>query len=193
LIDAGIVGRDYPVSCYSVTGYSGAGRSGIEEYENPSLAATKQLNVPRHYSLQRNHKHIPEMQQLTGLAYEPSFTPIKASFKQGIVMSVPLFSRLLPSKASAREIHEVLSTYYGSERFVRVMPYESEAYLDEGHFMITECNNTNRLDIFVFGHNDKINIMARYDNLGKGASGAAIQNLNLMLGCDEGYSLMHMV
>lgn len=189
LIDAGIVQRDYPIACHSVTGYSGAGKSGIEEYENSSLAASKQLNVPRHYSLQRNHKHIPEMQLLTGLAYEPSFTPIKASFKQGIAISVPLFSRLLPKKSSARDVHDALSAYYESELFVRVMPFDSQAYLDEGHFLITACNNTNRVDLFVFGHDDKINIMARYDNLGKGASGAAIQNLNLMLGCDERYSL----
>ncbi|PWW02919.1 N-acetyl-gamma-glutamyl-phosphate reductase [Paenibacillus cellulosilyticus] len=189
LIDAGIVGRDYPVTCSTVTGYSGAGKSGIAEYENLTLAAAKQLNVPRHYSLQRNHKHIPEMQLLTGLTYEPSFTPIKASYKQGIAMSVPLFSRLLPSKSTARDIHDVLSEYYASERFVQVMPFDSDAHLDDGHFLITACNNTNRLELFVFGHDDKINIMARYDNLGKGASGAAIQNLNLMLGCDEGYCL----
>ncbi|MBD3919276.1 N-acetyl-gamma-glutamyl-phosphate reductase [Paenibacillus sp. PR3] len=189
LIDAGIVPRDYPVTCTSITGYSGAGRNGIEEYENPALAVAKQLNVPRHYSLQRNHKHIPEMQLLTGLEYEPSFTPVKASFKQGIATSIPLFSRLLPRDSSAQEIHEVLSVYYESEPFVRVMPYDSQPYLDDGHFLLTACNNTNRLDLFVFGHDDKINIMARYDNLGKGASGAAIQNLNLMLGCDERYSL----
>ncbi|GMK37400.1 N-acetyl-gamma-glutamyl-phosphate reductase [Paenibacillus sp. CCS19] len=189
LIDAGIVQRDYPISCYSVTGYSGAGRTGIEEYENASPAATKQLIVPRHYSLQRNHKHIPEMQLLAGLAYEPSFTPIKANYKQGIGISIPLFSRLLPKQSTARDIHEALSAYYENERFVHVIPFDSEAYLDDGHFLITACNHTNRLDLFVFGHDDKIAIMARYDNLGKGASGAAIQNLNLMLGVDEGYGL----
>lgn len=189
LIDAAIIPRDYPISCTSITGYSGAGRSGIEEYENKALADSKQLHVPRPYSLQRNHKHIPEMQLLTGLAYEPSFTPIKASFKQGIATSIPLFSRLLQRRTTAREIHGTLSDYYEGEPFVRVMPFDSQAYLDEGNFPITACNNTNRLELFVFGHDDKINIMARYDNLGKGASGAAIQNLNLMLGREEEYCL----
>jgi N-acetyl-gamma-glutamyl-phosphate reductase, uncommon form len=189
LIDHGIVPHDYPISCTSITGYSGAGRSGIEEYENPSLAASKLLNVPRPYSLLSKHKHIPEMQLLTGLTYEPSFTPVKASFKQGIATSIPLFSRLLPRRSSAQEIHEALSIYYEGEPFVRVMPYDSQAYLEDGHFLITACNNTNRLDLFVFGHDEKTTIMARYDNLGKGASGAAIQNLNLMLGCDEDYCL----
>jgi N-acetyl-gamma-glutamyl-phosphate reductase len=105
-------------------------------------------------------------------------------------MTVPLMNRLLPRSSSAEEIHEILAAYYESERFVRVMPYDSASYLDEGHFLVTECNHTNRLDIFVFGHDDKINIIARYDNLGKGASGAAIQNMNLMLGFDEGKGLI---
>lgn len=189
LIEAGILQQDYPVTCYSVTGYSGAGRSGIEEYENSSFVAARKLNVPRHYALQHNHKHIPEMVLYSGLLYEPLFTPIKANYAQGLAMSVPLISRILPKKVSAKNVHEVLATYFESERFVHVMPYDSEAYLDEGHFMISECNHTNRLEIFVFGQNDKINVISRYDNLGKGASGAAVQNMNLMLGFDEGNCL----
>lgn len=188
LIEAGILQQDYPITCYSVTGYSGAGRSGIEEYENSSLVASRKLNIPRHYALHHNHKHIPEMVMYSGLLYEPLFTPIIANYAQGIAMSVPLISRILPKSSSAKDVHEVLSTYFESERFVHVMPYDSEAYLDEGHFMISECNNTNQLEIFVFGKNDNINIISRYDNLGKGASGAAIQNMNLMLGFDEGNS-----
>ncbi|WP_239615524.1 N-acetyl-gamma-glutamyl-phosphate reductase [Cohnella mopanensis] len=191
LIEAGLLQPDYPVTCYSVTGYSGAGRSGIEEYENPTASAAKKLNVPRHYSLQLNHKHIPEMLLYSGLLYEPLFTPIKANYAQGIAMSIPLMSRLMPRNSSAKDVHEALSAYFETERFVHVMPYDSEAYLDEGHFMISECNNTNRLEIFVFGQKDKINIISRYDNLGKGASGAAIQNMNLMLDFDEGNSLIY--
>ncbi|MCR8659270.1 N-acetyl-gamma-glutamyl-phosphate reductase [Paenibacillus endoradicis] len=189
LIEAGILQPEYPVTCYSVTGYSGAGKSGIEEYENSALAAARKLNVPRHYALQLNHKHIPEMVMYSGLLHEPLFTPIKANYAQGLAMSIPLISRILPKNSTAKNIHEVLSTYFESERFVHVMPYESEAYLDEGDFLISECNNTNRLEIFVFGQKDKINIISRYDNLGKGASGAAVQNMNLILGLDEGTSL----
>lgn len=191
LVEAGIIQKDYPVTCYSVTGYSGAGRSGIEEYENSSLVTARKLNVPRHYALQENHKHIPEMLLYSGLQYEPLFTPIKSNYTQGLAMSVPLISRNLPKRASAKDVHEVLARYFESECFVHVMPFDSEVYLDEGHFMISECNNTNRLEIFVFGHNDKINIISRYDNLGKGASGAAVQNMNLMLGLDEGDSLVN--
>jgi len=191
LIEAGIMQQDYPVTCFSITGYSGAGRSGIEEYEDPSAISAKNLDVPRHYGLNHNHKHIPEMLMYSGLLYEPLFSPIKANYTQGIAMSVPLISRILPQKSSAKDVHEVLSAYYESERFVHVMPYDSEAFLDEGHFMIAECNHTNRLEIFVFGQDDKISIISRYDNLGKGASGAAIQNMNLMLGFDEGNGLVY--
>ncbi|MGG4142793.1 N-acetyl-gamma-glutamyl-phosphate reductase [Paenibacillus algorifonticola] len=191
LIEAGILPQDYPVTCYSLTGYSGAGKSGIEEYENSALVAERKLHVPRHYALQHNHKHIPEMLMYSGLLYEPLFTPIKANYAQGLAMSVPLISRILTKNASAKEVHEALSAYFEAERFVHVMPYDSEANLDEGHFMISECNNTNRLEIFVFGQKGKVNIISRYDNLGKGASGAAVQNMNLMLGLDEGNSLMN--
>jgi N-acetyl-gamma-glutamyl-phosphate reductase len=131
------------------------------------------------------------MLMYSGLLYEPLFTPIKANYAQGLSMTVPLISRNLPKKSSAKDVHEVLSAYFESERFVRVMPYDSEAYLDEGHFMIAECNHSNQLEIFVFGQNDKINIISRYDNLGKGSSGAAVQNMNLMLGFDEGNGLMN--
>ncbi|MEK8126474.1 N-acetyl-gamma-glutamyl-phosphate reductase [Paenibacillus filicis] len=191
LIEAGILGPDYPVTCYSVTGYSGGGRSEIENYENPALAAAHKLNVPRHYALQLNHKHLPEMMLYAGLSYEPLFTPIKADYAQGLAMSVPLVSRHLAKHASAKDVHEVLSSYYESERFVHVMPFDSEAGLDQGEFQITACKDTNRLEIFVFGQGDKIQIMSRYDNLGKGASGAAIQNMNLMLGFDEGTGLVY--
>ncbi|SFE64291.1 N-acetyl-gamma-glutamyl-phosphate reductase [Paenibacillus algorifonticola] len=191
LIEAGILPEDYPVTCYSLTGYSGAGKSGIEEYENSVLAAERKLHVPRHYALQHNHKHIPEMLMYSGLLYEPLFTPIKANYAQGLAMSVPLISRILPKNASAKDVHEALSAYFESERFVHVMPYDSEAYLDEGQFMISECNHTNRLEIFVFGQEGKVNIISRYDNLGKGASGAAVQNMNIMLGLDEGNSLVN--
>ncbi|WP_240415924.1 N-acetyl-gamma-glutamyl-phosphate reductase [Paenibacillus periandrae] len=190
LIDAGVVPRDYPVSCYSVTGYSGGGKSKIEMYEDASIVNERKLDVPRHYALQQTHKHIPEMQKYTNLQYEPLFTPIIANYYQGLAMSVPLIKRNLTKPMSARNVHELLSAYYESEPFVRVMPYESDAYLDEGYFKLAECSNTNRIEIFVFGEGDHIHLLSRYDNLGKGASGAAIQNMNLMLGYDEGYCLI---
>lgn len=185
LIDAGLLQKDYPISCYSLTGYSGAGRSGIEEYENPVHIASKLLHAPKHYALRLDHKHLPEMSLYAGLSHEPLFTPVIANYRQGMAMTIPLISRMLPKKSTAQEIHEALTEYYSSEPFIHVMPFQSEAYHDQGRFDITACNHTNRLEIFVFGNNDNINIISRYDNLGKGASGAAIQNMNLMLGFDE--------
>lgn len=185
LVDAGVLPTDYPVSCYSVTGYSGGGRSKIRMYEDAGTVAARKLDVPRHYALQQNHKHLAEMKMYAGLAYEPIFTPIIANYAQGQAMSIPLTSRYLHKNATAQHVHELLSAYYDSEPFVRVMPYDSEFFLDDGYFPITACNNTNKLEIFVFGREDRFQIVSRYDNLGKGASGAAIQNLNLMLGFDE--------
>lgn len=190
LIESGLLQKDYPASCYSISGYTGAGKSGIDEYENADSDSINKLRVPRPYSLLRKHKHLPEMAMFSGLEYEPLFTPIKANFPQGLAMTVPLTGRSMAKQASAKTVHEILAAYYESERFVQVMPYDAEAYLEDGHFLIDECKNTNRLEIFVFGQGDHIAIVSRYDNLGKGASGAAIQNMNLMLGFDEASGLI---
>ncbi|TBL70882.1 N-acetyl-gamma-glutamyl-phosphate reductase [Paenibacillus thalictri] len=185
LVEAGLLPPDYPIACHSVSGYSGAGKSKIEMYENEDLAAEKKLNVPRHYALLHNHKHLPEMRVFSGLAHEPEFTPIIARYAQGSAVVVPLAARYLNQTASAQQVHETLAAYYEGEPFVRVMPFESDAALDDGYFKITELNNTNRLELFVYGDNSHIKIVSRFDNLGKGAAGAAVQNMNLMLGYDE--------
>ncbi|MCZ8515717.1 N-acetyl-gamma-glutamyl-phosphate reductase [Paenibacillus filicis] len=190
LTEQGIVPEDYPAVCHSISGYSGGGRAKIGLYEDPAVNREKHLHIPRHYALHQPHKHLPEMQFYSGLAFKPLFTPVIADYAQGLVMSVPLLNRNLNRSVSAKEVHNVLSYYYDSESFVRVMPFDSEAYLDEGYFKIAECNGTNRIEIFVFGQGDHIHILSRYDNLGKGASGAAIQNMNLMLGFDEAYGLI---
>lgn len=188
LVQEGIVPRDYPVTCCSVTGYSGGGKKLIEKYEVAG-ANRQNLESPRFYALGLSHKHLPEMQKVSGLLFPPLFTPIVGAFSQGMLVSVPLLKRLLNNKITAREVHEFLSSYYASERFVRVMPYESEDYLDNGFLDATGCNNTNRIEIFVFGNAGQILLLSRLDNLGKGASGAAVQNMNVMLGLDEGTGL----
>ncbi|GMK43280.1 N-acetyl-gamma-glutamyl-phosphate reductase [Paenibacillus glycanilyticus] len=190
LIESGLLQKDYPASCFSISGYTGAGKSGIEEYENADPASIDKLHVPRPYSLMHKHKHLPEMAMFSGLEYPPVFTPIKANYPQGLAMFVPLTGRCMAKQASAKTVREILAAYYEAERFVQVMPYDSEAYLEDGHFLIDECKYTNRLEIFVFGQEDHITIVSRYDNLGKGASGAAIQNMNLMLGFDEASGLI---
>jgi N-acetyl-gamma-glutamyl-phosphate reductase len=135
----------------------------------------------RPYALGLKHKHLPEMQQVLGLNYPPGFLPVLGPFFQGMIVSVLLESRMLCRRATARELHEVLASYYAGEHFVRVMPFETEGILDEGYLSPLDCNETNRAEVFVFGHDSQALIAVRLDNLGKGASGAAVQSLNLML------------
>lgn len=186
LVAAGIIPRDYPMSCYALTGYSGGGKKLISEYQNSNR---EQLFSPRHYALNLNHKHLPEMKLHSGLNSTPLFTPIVGNYYQGDAVSIPLLPRIFLIKVTARDIQELLASYYKDERFVRVVPFDSEAFLEDGFFNLMHNNNTNYLDIFVFGHEDQILLVTRFDNLGKGASGAAIQNMNIMLGFDEGIGL----
>ncbi|MCX8129486.1 MAG: N-acetyl-gamma-glutamyl-phosphate reductase [Clostridia bacterium] len=188
LVQQGILPKDYPVSCAALSGYSGGGKKLIEKYGNPD-PEDKSLNSPKHYALKLDHKHLPEMQKHTGLAYPPLFTPIVSSYYKGMTVSVPLVPRLLSKKVSPADVRDLLAEYYSSERFVRVLPYEADQYLENGFLNTEACNDTNMIDIFVFGHNNQILLVSRLDNLGKGASGAAIQNMNIMLGLDEGIGL----
>jgi N-acetyl-gamma-glutamyl-phosphate reductase len=186
LVAEGIIPKEYRTSCYSLTGYSGGGKKLITEYKNTNR---DELFAPRPYGLNLNHKHLPEMQRYTGLNAAPLFTPIVGNYYQGDAVTIPLFPSMFTKQVTARDIQELLAAYYKDERFIRVMPFESEAYLEDGFFNLTQCNHTNYLDIFVFGHNDEVLLTTRFDNLGKGASGAAIQNMNIMLGFDEGEGL----
>lgn len=188
LVQEGIISKDYPLTCNSLTGYSGGGKKLIEKYEKPGPGDTC-LNSPKHYALKLDHKHLPEMQEIPGLAYPPLFTPIVSNFYKGMAVSVPLIPRLLNKIVSPAEVRNLLADYYSSEHFVRVMPYESDEYLDSGFLNAEACNDTNRIDIFVFGREGQILLVSRFDNLGKGASGSAIQNMNIMLGLDESIGL----
>lgn len=187
LVKLGIAARDYPFSCHSITGYSGGGKKLIAAYENPDRKAT--FKYPRPYALALKHKHLPEMQYVAGLAEPPVFDPILGDFYQGMAVSVPLHTRLLAKKMSAKDLRAELAQYYHGQRFVDVKPFESDAWLEEGCFDPTTCNNTNRLEIFVFGHETQALLVARFDNLGKGASGAAVQCMNIRMGVDEGMGL----
>ncbi|MFH5186846.1 N-acetyl-gamma-glutamyl-phosphate reductase [Paenibacillus sp. TAB 01] len=133
LVAAGIVPRDYPVACFSITGYSGGGKKLIALYEAPRVPGSP-LHIPRHYALTQAHKHTPEMQMYAGLDYAPQFTPVVSDFYQGLAMSLPLAPRWLHKPVQAREVHELLAAYYAHEPFVKVMPYQAEAELDQGHF-----------------------------------------------------------
>lgn len=181
LVQAGIVPRDYPVVCYSLTGYSGGGKKLIQTFESNGL---ENINSPKHYALQLHHKHLPEMQKAVQLSYPPAFLPVIANYYKGMVTSIPLHTRLLSKTVTVADVKDVFSEYYQNEPFIMVMASD-DSCLEKGYLNTESCNGTNRLEILVYGNDEQIVVMARFDNLGKGASGAAIQNMNIMLGVDE--------
>lgn len=186
LVDAGWVSASMPVSATSITGYSGGGKKMIEAYETPG---NPQLDSPRPYALGLAHKHLPEMMAHTGLIVPPVFMPIVGRFLKGLTVSVPLQASQLAHGATAEQLHETLSKRYATERFIKVMPLHDASTLDDGFFDVQACNDTNRVDLFVFANDTQVMLMARLDNLGKGASGAAVQSMNVHLGVDEGLGL----
>ncbi|MFT3663847.1 N-acetyl-gamma-glutamyl-phosphate reductase [Piscinibacter sp.] len=186
LVDAGLVPAALPISATSITGYSGGGKKMIEQYE---AGGDARLSSPRPYALTLAHKHIPEMTTHARLAQAPNFMPIVASFYKGLTVSVPLHLSQLPAGTTGEALHAAYVKHYGGERFVRVMPLSDPATLEAGFFDVQACNDTNRVDIFVFANDTQALLMARLDNLGKGASGAAVQAMNLHLGVDEGLGL----
>jgi N-acetyl-gamma-glutamyl-phosphate reductase len=188
LVKAGLLPPDWPVVCFSVSGYSGAGKKLIEQYRAPD-AASRGLESPRHYALDLRHKHLPEMTRHAGLDYPPLFSPVVANYYRGMAVSVPLTTRSLPRKASIAAIHEVLSRHYAGERFVKVIPLGDAGYLDNGYLGATRCNGTNQVELSVHGNPEQTLLVAVLDNLGKGASGAAVQCMNLMLSLPEGAGL----
>jgi len=191
LVKAGIIPADLPVTCNSVTGYSGGGRALIERYENPASTDRETLIAPNLYALSLNHKHLPEMKKHSGLENAPLFSPAVCGFSRGMTVCVPLFAKQLSGKNTPDTIRDYLSGYYTGQKFVSVMEkgYEDREKPNFYYRGInpTACNHTNNLEIFVVGNQDQILLAARFDNLGKGASGAAVQNMNLMLGIDETY------
>ena len=184
LVRGAILPTDYPITATSVSGYSGAGKQRIAEYED-TRRDDPQLDSPRFYALTLQHKHLPEMVKVNDLAFEPIFTPMVGRFYRGMVVTLPLSRRLLLKDLDARGIHAYYQDYYGDEPFIKVMPFGGEGSLDGGYFGVQDCNGTNRLELFVFGHERQTVVISRLDNLGKGASGAAVQCMNLMLGLDE--------
>jgi N-acetyl-gamma-glutamyl-phosphate reductase len=188
LVARGIVARDYPVTCQAISGYSGGGRAMIADYENPD--APDYIKEPRPYSLGLNHKHVPEMTKIVGLARPPVFSPTVVNVYNGEIVSIPLVASYLKKRLTAAETRELLAEYYTGERFVKVIPYPADDCLKNGFITFTDDNGTNNLEIFVFGGADNILLSARYDNLGKGASGAAVQNLNIMLDIEEATGLL---
>ncbi len=180
LVDADILGVEARLSVHAVSGYSGGGKQMIERYER----SADDLSV-RPYALELDHKHQPEMRLHAGLNQTPLFSPMIGSYHKGMITQVPLFQADLRRPATQTQIYELLAERYEGEPFVRVHVPGEVASLDQGQLAPDAVNDTNQLDLFVFGRDERMLLTARFDNLGKGACGAAIQNLNLMLGIDE--------
>ena len=184
LVALGILPKDYPVTAYGISGYSGGGKKLIAEYEADDRA--EKYNSPRIYALALSHKHVPEMHKHSGLAYKPLFNPIVCDYYNGMAVSVPLYTRLLNKKLSPKELAQEYAEYYAGQQFISVLPYEAVA---EGVLYTNPLAGTNRLEIIVCGNEEQLTVISRFDNLGKGASGAAVQCMNLALGVDEATGL----
>lgn len=183
LISKGAAAADYPFCATSVTGYSGGGKKMIADYAD--IKGKQGYDGPRQYALSQQHKHLPEMQKAAGLADKPLFSPVVGNFYAGMVVSLPVYSRLLRGRPSAADIHRLYSEYYRGESIVRVMPFGGEGVLKNGFLDASGIGGYDHLEIFVGGNDDRILIASRFDNLGKGASGAAVQCMNIVLGLPE--------
>ena len=182
LVQAGIIPRDWPLSVNAVSGYSGGGKAMIAEFED--AGAPRPTSAPyRIYAMAQQHKHVPEMQAYGGLDRKPVFAPSVGRFLKGMLVEVPLPLSALPGRPKLADIHDALSAAYAGERFVSVTTLAEAASIKtldpEG------LNDTNRMRLHVFGHDEETRLVALLDNLGKGASGAAVQNLNIALGLEE--------
>ena len=179
LTETGILPADYPLSCMSLTGYSGGGKKMIAQYEQEERP--KELSSPGLYALGLMHKHLPEMMKYSGLSFKPVFVPVVDDFAQGMVTSILLENRLLKGCPTAGEIHGEIERYYRGAGFVRVKPYTEK----QGTIYANSLAGSNEMEITVCGNGEQTAVIACFDNLGKGASGAAVQNMNIMLGIDE--------
>jgi len=183
LVSSGFLSSDYPVSSYAITGYSGGGRQMIADFQSDS--SDREAICCRPKNLNLIHKHLPEMQKFGLLQQPPIFTPIVGDFFQGMLVFVPPYAAMMTHNAGADRIRSFFADYYRGEQFIRVASDEEIASIADGFLSPTACNDTNMLELFVFGRNDRLLIVTRLDNLGKGASGAAVQDMNILLGVPE--------
>ena len=179
LIQKGVLPADYPVACYSLTGYSGGGKKMIAKYESESR--DPQLSAPGLYGLTLKHKHLPEMQKYTGLTYAPCFLPVVDDYRQGMASTILLQNHLLNGSPKAEDICELYREFYESDPLISVRPFgETGKTIYAGTYA-----GTSKLEIIVYGQEKQTGVTALFDNLGKGASGAAVQNMNIMLNLPE--------
>lgn len=186
LVKLGLIGRDYPVFATALSGYSGAGKKAIALYE--SEGKTKDLEAPRMYALSQQHKHLKEMQAISGLSQKPLFTPVVDDYYCGMIVSVPIFTNIMKKKVMPKELCRIYEEFYVDERFIKVMPFGAEEA--ENNFLSANAYaGRDDAQIYITGNEERILVSARFDNLGKGASGAAIQCMNIKLGIKEATGL----
>jgi N-acetyl-gamma-glutamyl-phosphate reductase len=184
LIAHGLLPAGTPVSAHSITGYSGGGKKMIASYQNAS-----RIDAPRPYALSLVHKHLPEMRLYSGLLSAPLFQPIVGPFYKGLAVTIFLHPQQFSHKAAPEDVRRILADHYADEAFIRVAPIDLEANTDNGFFDVEANNGANCVDLFVFGNDERMLLVARLDNLGKGASGAAVQSMNVHLGLEESLGL----
>ena len=185
LVASGLLPADTPLAAYSITGYSGGGKKMIESYQG-----AQRIDAPRPYALGLTHKHLPEMSAHAGLAVAPVFVPIVGPFYKGLAVTAYLHPGQFSGRATPLDVQKILADYYAGEMFIRVAPFDLEASTEAGFFNVEANNDTNRVDLFVFGNKERMLVVGRLDNLGKGASGAAVQSMNIHLGIDEAKGLV---
>ena len=185
LVTDGLLPAGTQIAANSITGYSGGGKKMIESYRSP-----QRIDAPRPYALGLTHKHLPEMCAYTGLTAAPIFQPIVGPFYKGLAVTAYLHPQQLSRGVSPDDVRQILADYYAGEAFIRVAPVNLEANTDGGFFNVEANNDTNCVDLFVFGNAERMLLIARLDNLGKGASGAAVQSMNVHLGIDESAGLV---
>lgn len=183
LIAKGVISKDYPITCYAMSGYTGAGKNGIAQYESPER--DEELGSPRQYALTQEHKHLKEMKAISGLDRVPFFAPHICDYPCGMVVSIPLFADMLEKKMTKADIQKMFAEHYANEKFIKVRELGySQPMIGSNNF-----DSRDDMEIEINGNDDRILITSRFDNLGKGASGAAIQCLNIALGIDEATGL----
>lgn len=174
LVSEGIISPDYPVTCHSITGYSGGGNKMIADYENPERE--EEIGTPRQYGLSQAHKHLSEMKAVTGLENYPVFSPIVSDYYCGMAVTVPLFTKLFKKEITLETLYDFYCDFYKENTFISVHKAESSMLSPIG------LEGTNKMKIYVCGNDDRITVTSVFDNLGKGASSAAIENMNIVLG-----------
>ncbi len=188
MVQNGLLPADYPVFAYATSGYSGAGKNAIAQYESEDKPF--EFGSPRQYALSQQHKHLPEMQKFAGLTHTPMFNPIICDYHSGMVVSVPIQTRTLGKKITLAQVNEMFRVHYADAKLVQVQPL-MDADTQKGFFLASNTlSGKNKLEVFTFGNDEQILLCARLDNLGKGASGAAVQCLNIMMGIDETTGLL---